>query len=43
MEKEYIDQEMDEYCSELCYHDFLCNYTDDCIDYDCYNECIKRY
>jgi len=37
-EIEYSDVE--EYCAELCYHEFLCDNEHDCIDYDCYYDCI---
>ena len=42
-----VDPEVDEYCSEVCYdiameHDGFCK-GEDCIDWDCYSECIKSF
>ena len=44
---DWIPQEWDEYCSEVCYdiqkeHDGFCE-GDECIDYDCYWKCIQDF
>ena len=39
---EYVDKHLEEYCIEMCYHEHLCELDPDCIDYNCYTECIKR-
>ena len=41
-----VPEDVDEYCSELCYdiqmeEDGFCHDVD-CIDSDCYAECVKR-
>ena len=38
----YADQHLEEYCTELCYHEHLCELDPDCVDYDCYCECMRR-
>jgi len=40
-----VPDDIAEYCEELCYdvqkeHDGFCE-GEDCIDFDCYNRCIK--
>ena len=42
-----VDPEVAEYCEEICYRTWmevegLC-YEDDCIDWGCYNECVKSF
>jgi len=41
-----VDPEIDDYCSEVCYDTAMeaegfCD-GDDCIDPDCYSDCVKR-
>jgi len=42
-----VDPEVAEYCEELCYdiqkeHEGLCD-GDDCIDDECYANCVKSF
>jgi len=43
------DPEAAEYCSEACYHDWLCDELEEemdpglCVDLDCYYECLRNY
>jgi len=42
-----IPEEVDDYCSEVCYDiameaEGFCE-GDDCIDWDCYNRCVKSF
>jgi len=38
----YVDQHLEEYCTELCYDERLCELDSACVDYDCYCECMHR-
>ena len=42
-----VPEDVDEYCSELCYdiqmeEDGFCH-DEDCIDWDCYSDCVKSF
>jgi len=39
----YEDPEAVEYCTEACYDERHCRHDPDCVDSDCYRECIKSY
>jgi len=41
--EDYVPQEIIEYCIELCYHEHLCDFDPDCVDYDCYQECVNSF
>jgi hypothetical protein len=46
-EDEYIDDHIIEYCAEMCYRSDMeeagfCE-EDECIDYECYEDCIKSF
>ena len=48
LEEEVVEvpEEVEDYCSEVCYdiqmeHDGFCD-GDDCVDWDCFSECVKR-
>jgi hypothetical protein len=46
-EDEYIDEHAEEYCTEMCYRSDMeeagfCE-EDECLDYECYSECIESF
>jgi len=39
-----VPEEVEDYCSEVCYDSALEaeGLCDDCVDWDCFSECVKR-
>jgi hypothetical protein len=41
---DYVPDDVEEYCVEMCYHEDLCEFDpDECLDWDCYKECVARW
>jgi hypothetical protein len=40
---DYVPDDVEEYCVEMCYDEGLCEFDEECLDWDCYKECIARW